>query len=136
MKITPILIFLFFSAQNKIKTSTQEEKSIFSSIKISTSSGDCSISILALLENNIIKKCSFDVDAESENIHNQCFSCALTLSETIKGKTAESVLYLSEALFLDDKERPTPLTNHDPELHKVIPLRALKKVIKSLCNPA
>jgi hypothetical protein len=136
MKITRVLIFLLFSAQNKIKTSGQEEKSIFSSIKISTSSGDCSISMLALIENNTIKTCSFDVDAESENLHNECFSCALTLSETIKGKPTRSVLDISEALFLDDKERATPLANHDPELHKIIPLRALKKALQSSCNPA
>jgi len=124
-------LFLILCAllPSKTKTTTENKENIctiFSAITISTASGDCSVSMAALIENNRIKEPYFEVDAESESIRNECLSSALFLKNKVEEKTTQSVLNFTEQSLLENRQSSGPLDDHDEELHKVIALRALK----------
>lgn len=90
----------------------------------------------ALIENYRIKECIFEVNAESDNVQNECLSSTLFLKNQAEGKTIQSILNFPEELFVHNRAHPTPLLDYDSELHKVIALRALKSGISTFLMPA
>lgn len=120
------LLFLLALAYNQSAAIGLQKKSCSSFFTISTALGDCSVIVTTSIENGKIKSYDFEVEADINVLQDECIASAAFLRKYIQGSSPESILNLSEQLLLQNRQHSEPLLDTDPELHKVIPLRALK----------
>ena len=122
--------------QNQNATTDPQETSCSDVFTISTLLGDCSVARVASIENNRVTSYTFEIDADTEILQTECVLSAVLLKNHLQGLTLPAVLNLSEQLFLAQRQNFQPLSDTDPELHKVIPLRILKSGLLTFLRQA